>query len=242
MTEKRIALITGANRGIGRKICRQLAQQNVHVILTSRDEAKGAAARDALAAAGLDVVFCQLDVTNAASVAHLAEWVEEAYGRLHILINNTGIYIDDQHSLLTVDIDLMRRTMEVNAFGPLMLNQALVPLLKLGGNGCTEQSRSGRIVNVSSGISELGNLGPNHPAYRTSKIVLNIHTRILAGELRGAGILVNAMCPGWVRTDMGGPGAPVSVEDGADTAVWLATLSDGGPTGKFFRNRQEIPW
>jgi NAD(P)-dependent dehydrogenase (short-subunit alcohol dehydrogenase family) len=230
----KIAVVTGANRGIGFEICRQLAQQDVHVILTSRDGAKGRAARDRLAASGLAAVFHHLDVTDAASIHRLADWVAAEYGCLHILVNNAGLYIDDRHSLLTVDMDVMRRTMATNAYGPLMVCQALVPLMKRAGYG--------RVVNVSSGIGELGSLGPSYPAYRTSKIVLNIHTRILAGELRDTGILVNAVCPGWVRTDMGGPGAPVSVAEGADTAVWLATLPDDGPTGKFFRNQREISW
>lgn len=230
----RIALVTGANRGIGLETCRQLAQQNIRVILTSRDEAKGTLARDELAAVDLAVDFHELDVTDVESIARLADWVEQEYGHLHILINNAGIYIDDQHSLLTVDMKVMRRTVETNAWGPLALCQALVPLMKKGGYG--------RIVNVSSGIGELGDLGPSYPAYRISKIVLNLHTRILAGELRGTGILVNAMCPGWVRTDMGGSGASRSAEEGADTAVWLATIPNNGPNGHFFRDRKQITW
>jgi NAD(P)-dependent dehydrogenase (short-subunit alcohol dehydrogenase family) len=234
MDQNKIAVVTGANRGIGFEICRQLAQQGVQVILTSRDEVKGRRARDKLAALGLTVAFHQLDVTDASSIQRLADGVTAEYGRLHILVNNAGIYIDDRHSLLTVDMDVMRRTVETNAYAPVTVCQALVPLMRQAGYG--------RVVNVSSSIGELGNLGPSYPAYRTSKIMLNIHTRILAGELRNTGILVNAMCPGWVRTDMGGPGAPISVEEGADTAVWLATLPDDGPTSKFFRNRREIPW
>jgi NAD(P)-dependent dehydrogenase (short-subunit alcohol dehydrogenase family) len=128
----------------------------------------------------------------------------------------------------------MRRTMATNAFGPLMLYQALVPLMKKG--------EYGRIVNVSRGIGELSILGRSYPAYRISKIVLNIHTRILADELQGTGILVNAMCPGWVRTGMGGIGAPRSLAEGADTAAWLATLPDDGPHGSFFRDHRQIPW
>ncbi len=232
--KQKIAVVTGANRGIGLEICRQLAQQDVHVILTSRDKVKGQAAQQKLAGDGLDVAFHPLDVTDGGSITRLAAFVQETYGRLHILVNNAGIFIDDRHSLLTVDIGVIRRTMEVNAFGPLMLCQALVPLLK--------QSRHGRIVNVSSGIGELGDLGPSYPAYRLSKIALNLHTRILADELRGTGILVNAMCPGWVRTDMGGRGASRSVAEGADTVVWLALLPDNGPTGQYFRDRAPTPW
>jgi NAD(P)-dependent dehydrogenase (short-subunit alcohol dehydrogenase family) len=232
--DRKVAVVTGANRGIGFEICRQLARKGVHVILTSRDEAKGRDACEKLATAGLEVAFCQLDVSDSNSVQRLADWITSQYGRLQILVNNAGIYIDNQHSLLTVDMAVMRRTMETNAYGPLMMCQALVPLMKREGYG--------RLVNVSSGIGELSGLGPSYPAYRISKIVLNIHTRILAGELRDTGILANAVCPGWVRTDMGGPGASRSVEEGADTAVWLATLPNDGPTGGFFRDRQEIPW
>jgi NAD(P)-dependent dehydrogenase (short-subunit alcohol dehydrogenase family) len=231
---ERIAVVTGANRGIGFEICRQLARRGIRVILTSRDAVKGEAAREKLAKAGLGVDFHQLDVTDADSIRRLASHVRQKYDRLDILVNNAGIYIDDRHSLLSVDMDVMRRTMETNAFGPLMLYQALVPLMKENGYG--------RIVNVSSGIGELSSLGRSYPAYRISKIVLNIHTRVLAGELEGTGILVNAMCPGWVRTDMGGTGAPRSVADGADTAVWLATLPDDGPHGSLFRDRRQIPW
>lgn len=232
--DRKVAVVTGANRGIGFEICRQLARQGVHVILTSRDEAKGQAACEKLATAGLEVAFYQLDVTDANSIQRLTDWIASEYGQLHILVNNAGIYIDKQHSLLTVDMAVMRSTMETNAYGPLMLCQALVPLMKREGHG--------RLVNVSSGMGELARLEPRDPAYRISKIMLNIYTRVLASELRGTGILVNAVCPGWVRTDMGGPSASLSVEEGADTAVWLATLPDDGPTGKFFRNRQEIPW
>lgn len=137
-------------------------------------------------------------------------------------------------SLLAVDYDLLRLTMETNAFGPLLLTQAFVPLMRKNGYG--------RIVNVSSGIGELSDLGSSWPAYRLSKILLNIQTRIIAKELRGSNILINAMCPGWVRTDMGGPGAPRSVEKGADTIVWLALLPDDGPQGGYFRDRRPIDW
>lgn len=234
MMKDRIAVVTGANRGIGLEICRQLAQQGVRVVLTSRDTVKGEAARETLAAEGLDVAFHQLDVTDARSIARLATFVTQFYGRLHILVNNAGIYIDNHHALLTLDMDVLQRTLDTNAFGPLMLCQALVPLLRKSGHG--------RIVNVSSGYGELGNLGSSYPAYSLSKIILNLHTRILADELRSARILVNAMCPGWVRTEMGGPGAPRSIAEGADTAVRLALLPDDGPSGQFFRDRRPISW
>jgi NAD(P)-dependent dehydrogenase (short-subunit alcohol dehydrogenase family) len=230
----KIALVTGANRGIGFEVCRQLAGLGIHVILTGRDEVKGQAAQEKLSAEGLEVAYLQLDVTDEESIQRLAASVKKEYGCLHILVNNAGIYNDNRHSLLTVEMDVMRRAMETNAYGPLMLCQSFVPLMKKAGYG--------RIVNVSSGIGELSGLGSSYPAYRISKIVLNLHTRILAGELQGTNILVNAVCPGWVRTDMGGPGADRSVEDGADTVVWLATLPEGGPQGGFFRDRVQIPW
>jgi len=234
MSDKRIAFVTGANRGIGYEVCRQLARQGVHVVLTSRDQARGQAAAHQLQAGGLDVSAHALDVTDREIIQRLVEFIERTYGRLDILVNNAGIYIDRRHRLLEVDAEVLRRTMDTNAYGPLWLTQACVPLMKRGGYG--------RIVNISSGIGELSDLGSSWPAYRLSKIMLNLQTRIIAGELRGSNILINAMCPGWVRTDMGGPGAPRSVAEGADTAVWLATLPDGGPQGGYFRDRQPIEW
>ncbi len=233
-SERRIAAITGANRGIGLEICRQLARKGMHVILTSRDEAKGRAAREALAAEGLDVSYHPLDVTDPTSVQRLADFVRREHGGLDILVNNAGIGIDDQSSLLDADLAVIRSTLDTNLYGPLLLCQALVPQMKQRGYG--------RVVNLSSGMGQLSEMGSGSPAYRISKTALNALTRILAAELRGTNVLVNAMCPGWVRTDMGGPSAPRSVEQGADTAVWLAMLPDTGLQGGFFRDREEIPW
>jgi len=232
--DERIAVVTGANRGIGFEACRQLARRGIHVILTSRDETKGRAAAQTLQTEGLDVGCHHLEVSDRASIHRLRDFVERDYGRLDILVNNAGVYLDDRHRLLDVDYDLLRLTIDVNAYGPLLLTQAFVPLMKKHGYG--------RIVNVSSGIGELSSLGSSWPAYRLSKIMLNLQTRIIAGELRGTNVLINAMCPGWVRTDMGGPGAPRSAEEGADTIVWLATLPDGGPQGGYFRDRKPIDW
>jgi NAD(P)-dependent dehydrogenase (short-subunit alcohol dehydrogenase family) len=229
-----IAIVTGANRGIGFEVCRQLAQKGVRVILTSRDENKGQAAVGRLEAEGLEADYYPLDVTDPGSIQRLRDFVERQYGRLDILVNNAAVYLDDRHSLLAVDYDLLRLTMDTNAYGPLLLTQAFVPLMRKNGYG--------RIVNVSSGIGELSDLGSSWPAYRLSKILLNIQTRIIARELRGSNILINAMCPGWVRTDMGGPGAPLSIEEGADTIVWLALLPVDGPQGGYFRDRRSIDW
>lgn len=232
--DKRIAVVTGANRGIGYETCRQLARRGVEVILTSRDAQKGRAAAQVLRSEGLAVTSFPLDVTDRAGIQHLHDHVVTAFGRCDILINNAAVYIDDCHSLLAMDEAVFRVSMETNAFAPLWLTQVFVPLMKKNGYG--------RIVNVSSGIAELSSLGSSWPAYRLSKILLNLQTRLIAGELSGANILINAACPGWVRTDMGGAGAPRSVEQGADTIVWLALLPDDGPRGGFFRDRRPISW
>jgi NAD(P)-dependent dehydrogenase (short-subunit alcohol dehydrogenase family) len=231
---QRIALVTGANRGIGFETCRQLAQRGLQVILTSRDEGKGQTAVERLAAEGLTVAYHQLDVTDRDGIDRLAAYVEESFGRLDILVNNAAVYLDERHSLLALDYDILQTTMATNTYGPLLLTQAFVPLMRRNGYG--------RIVNLSSGIGELSDLGSSWPAYRLSKIMLNIQTRIIAGELEGSNVLINAMCPGWVRTDMGGPGAPKAIEEGADTAVWLALLPDDGPQGGYFRDRTAIAW
>lgn len=234
VSEQRVAVVTGANRGIGLEICRQLAQEGIHTILTSRDQAKGQTARQDLVKEGLDVGYHPLDVTEPESVQRLVAHLQQKYGRLDILVNNAGIAIDRGTGVLHTDLDTLRQTMETNLYGPLRLCQALVPLMR--------RQKYGRIVNLSSSMGQLSTMRSEAPSYRVSKTALNALTRILATYLQGTGILVNSMCPGWVRTDMGSPNAPRSVEEGADTAVWLATLPEGGPTGGFFRDRKAIPW
>jgi NAD(P)-dependent dehydrogenase (short-subunit alcohol dehydrogenase family) len=230
---QKIAIVTGANRGIGLEISRQLGQLGVKVIMTARNEEKGKAAYSQLKKEGLDVHFHALDVTNEESIQKLAFDVKEQFGSLDILINNAGIYIDGKHSVLEMDIDTVRKTMETNVYGPLRLSQVLSPLLQENGDG--------RIVNVSSGMGAIEDLGGWYPSYSLSKTALNVLTIQLADVLRDRGVLVNSMCPGWVRTDMGGSGAPRSAAEGADTAVWLAT-GIVGQTGLFFRDRKEISW
>jgi len=231
----RVAVVTGGNKGIGLEICRQLAAQGLRVVLTSRDERKGHAAAKALSKAGGEIGFHPLDVTDPAQIARLAEWVERELGGADVLVNNAGILIDGRSaSVLSVDPEVFHETLETNFFGPLRLAQALVP-------GMVKR-RYGRVVNLSSGLGQLGEMGDGTPSYRTSKAALNTLTRMLAAATRDKGVLVNSMCPGWVRTDMGGPNASRSVEQGADTAAWLATLPEDGPTGGFFRDRKPIAW
>ena len=232
MTESgRIALVSGGNRGIGREIARQLAQRGITTILGSRDEEKGQAAAKGMNG---DVVVWQLDVADEKSVDRLASFVEEEFGRLDVLVNNAGIANDRGQRGVDADLDRVREALEANLFGAWRLCEAFVPLMQRNGYG--------RIVNISSGMGALNDMGGGSPAYRVSKTALNALTRILASELRGSGILVNSVCPGWVRTDMGGSHASRSVEEGADTPIWAATLPDNGPTGGFFRDRRPVSW
>jgi NAD(P)-dependent dehydrogenase (short-subunit alcohol dehydrogenase family) len=228
--DKRIAVVTGANRGIGLEICRQLTKTGMYVILTARDQAKARAAGD-----GIAVESRPLDVDSDESVTAFARWLTETHGRCDVLVNNAGVMLDPRGSRIPdTRIETWRATLETNLLGPLRMIQAILPLMR--------RNRYGRIVNMSSGQGQLSEMGVGTPAYRVSKTALNALTGTTAAELHGSGILVNAMCPGWVRTDMGGSGAPRSVEQGADTAVWLATLPDNGPSGGYFRDRKQIPW
>jgi NAD(P)-dependent dehydrogenase (short-subunit alcohol dehydrogenase family) len=235
----RIALVTGANRGIGLEVSRQLAQQGATVIMASRDPDKGRQAAESLRQEGLAVHDQVLDVSEAGQIDAVAGFIRERFGRLDILINNAGVFLDGMPgvsypSALEVDIGILRRTMEVNLYGPLRLCQAFVPWMR--------KQNYGRIVNLSSGMGQLSEMNGCCPAYRTSKTALNALTRLLADELRETNVAINSVCPGWVRTDMGGPEATRNVAEGADTIVWLATQPDNGPSGGFFRDRQTIPW
>ncbi|MGI9301389.1 MAG: SDR family oxidoreductase [Gammaproteobacteria bacterium] len=230
----RIAVVTGANRGIGFETVRQLAGQGITVILGSRDPANAEQAAAELRSEGLDVVDHALDVTEKASVERLAGFIAERFGRLDILVNNAGIMLRDTDSPLLdgASLDTIRATLETNVYGPVTLAQALVPLMK----------GKGSIVNVSSGMGQLSDMGAGYTAYRLSKTALNALTRMLAAELGGTQIKVNSACPGWVRTDMGGSDAVRTVAQGAETVVWLATLGNDGPSGGFFRDKHAIPW
>jgi NAD(P)-dependent dehydrogenase (short-subunit alcohol dehydrogenase family) len=233
--DKRLALITGANKGIGFEICRQLAHKGLRVVLTSRDARKGLKAQKILVQENLDVLFHELDVTARSSVQALAKYVEKEHGAVDALVNNAGIMMDSSGtSILKESENVFQATLETNFFGALRMCQALVPLMRKRGYG--------RVVNLSSGLGQLDDMGDGNAAYRMSKTALNALTRMVASATQQHDILVNSMCPGWVRTDMGGPKASRSVETGAETAVWLATLPRGGPTGGFFRDKKPIPW
>ncbi len=230
--DKKIAVVTGTNRGIGLEICRQLAQKNFKVIMTSRDEAKGRAAFEKIAKGNPAVELFALDVASLPSIQTFKKNLQEKHGRLDVLINNAAVFLDSAgESLLKVDPDLISKTFQTNVFGPFLLSRELAPLMK-----------NGRIINLSSGMGQLSEMGAGYPAYRLSKTSLNAVTRMLAAELAPQNISVNSMCPGWVKTDMGGPQAERPVEQGADTAVWLAGEADAAITGKFFRDRKEISW
>lgn len=235
-TTTRIAVVTGTNRGLGLETSRQLASRGIRVILTSRTEQKGRQAKERLQAEGLDVTYFPLDVTDPDGPMRLATYVRETFGRLDILVNNAGIFPDpwgaEASSVFRADIASVRAAMETNTYGPLRLMQALIPLMQGRGN----------VVNVSSGMGQLSDMNGGCPGYRLSKTGLNALTRIFADELQDTGVKINAVCPGWVRTDMGGSNAERSIEQGAQGIVWAATLDESGPSGGFFRDGKAIPW
>jgi NAD(P)-dependent dehydrogenase (short-subunit alcohol dehydrogenase family) len=229
---EKVAVVSGANRGIGLAVVRGLAEDGMTVVLGSRDPRSGEAAAAPLRAQDLDVRPQQLDVTDQASIDRLARWVEDELGRCDVLVNNAGIL----RSRRARDMDprVADEVWKVNALGAWRLAVALIPLMRRGGGG--------RIVNVSSGAGSLSQMRAYAPAYSVSKAALNAITRVLAAELREEGILVNAVSPGWVATDMGGPGAPRSLDQGAESVLWAVWIPDDGPTGWFFSDGEPVPW
>ena len=227
------AVVTGANRGIGREVTRQLARRGFDVVLGTRDPEAGTRAAVELATEGLDVVVKQLDVTSPSQIEDLATWLESDYGYLDVLVNNAAIHYDTWQRACDADLDVVREAFETNVFGAWQMVTRLLPLLR--------RSAHPRIVNVSSEGGSLTSMSQGAPAYRSSKAALNALTRMLAAELKGDGILVNAVCPGWVATDMGGPGGR-PVEDGAASVLWAVEIQDDGPTGGFFRDGRPVPW
>jgi NAD(P)-dependent dehydrogenase (short-subunit alcohol dehydrogenase family) len=229
-SDRPVAVVTGANRGIGLEVTRQLAERGYLAVLGSRDPEKGERAAREL---GLDsVVACHLDVSDDDSVRAAAQWVAGSLGRADVLVNNAAILYDTENRAVDVSLDVVRNGLETNLFGAWRTAQALLPMLL--------RSPRPRIVNVSSGAGSLASMGGGTPVYSVSKASLNALTRLLAGELRGR-VLVNSVCPGWVATDMGGAGGR-PVEQGAAGVVWAATLPDDGPTGGFFRDGREVAW
>jgi len=237
---EKVAIVTGANRGIGLEITRQLAAQGYLTVLTSRNEEKGRQALKELQKEELSVNYHALDVTSPASIERFKEKIEDEYGRCDVLVNNAGILpdasvaSDEAPSVFKAHLDVMRGAMDTNVYGPLLMIQAFIPFMK--------KQNFGRIVNLSSGMGQLTYMNGGYPAYRLSKTSLNALTRIASEELLDFNIKVNCMCPGWVRTEMGGSGATRSIPEGAETAVWLSNLPDDGPSGKFFRDKQEFEW
>ncbi len=234
MTEKKIALVTGGNRGIGRETVKQLADLGIRVYLGSRNVKKGDQAAQDLKGNGRDIQCIELDVADDISRKRAIDTIIKSESRLDILINNAGVLLDSSGSSLMTSLDTLRKTMETNVYGPFHLSQYCIPGMR--------RNNYGRIVNVSSGMGQLSDMGSGYAAYRISKTALNAVTKNLAAEVTGSNIAVNTMSPGWVRTDMGGDMANRSVEQGADTVVWLATLPEDGPSGGFFKDREQIPW
>jgi len=229
----KIALVTGANKGIGREVARQLAAKGFHVFIGARNRSAGRKAADEIAKKGGKTAFLEIDVSDNNSVAVAAREFVKTSDHLDVLVNNAGIIVDGDHAILEIGDELLRKTLETNALGALRVMRACVPLLA--------KSKAPRVINVSSGGGQLtGGADGWSPAYCISKTALNGVTSQLAAALPK--FAINSVCPGWVRTDMGGRSATRSVEEGADTIVWLASEAPQDLTGKFLRDRKEIPW
>ena len=237
MTSSKTILVTGANKGIGYEICRQLARGGARVFLGARNAGRGETAVERLKAENpaASVELLSLDVASTASIDHAVLELGAKVSSLDVLINNAGILEDRDGSILETDLGLLRRTLETNTLGPLYLTQKLVPLLSAATAGA-------RIINVSSALGQLHDMSDEYPAYSVSKAALNAITLQFADALKSRNIAVNTISPGWVRTEMGGESANLSVEEGADTPVWLATEAPASLTGQFLRARQPIPW
>jgi NAD(P)-dependent dehydrogenase (short-subunit alcohol dehydrogenase family) len=231
----RVALVTGANRGLGLETSRQLLAKGMTVVMAGRDHAALERARNTVDEdAHTRAVAVPMDVTDSESIVAAYRIVTERVGSVDVLVNNAAVLLFENEDVLSIPARAYRQTFETNVFGLIDVCRTFVPEMA--------RRRYGRVVNVSSGAGQLATMSTYAPAYSMSKAALNAFTRILASTYRDAGVLVNAVDPGWVRTDMGGPSAPRSPQEGADTIVWLATLPDDGPTGGFFHDRHAIDW
>ena len=227
-----VAVVTGANRGIGREVARQLAGRGFLVVAGSRDPDAGERTARQLDPEGGSVIARRVDVTDPATIQAAADWTAQHLGRADVLVNNAAILYDTWQQAWNADLSVVRDALDTNLVGAWRTTQAFLPLLR--------RSAHGRIVNVSSEGGSISGMTGGTPAYSVSKAALNALTQLLAGELRGDRILVNAVCPGWTDTDMGRGGRPVA--EGAASVMWAVLLPDGGPTGGFFRDGQALPW
>jgi NAD(P)-dependent dehydrogenase (short-subunit alcohol dehydrogenase family) len=232
-TNTRVAVVTGANRGIGLETCRQLLARGLRVILSGRNERAIERSLERLGG-GANAIAVQMDVTDPVSIRSAHRRIVDAFGAVDVLVNNAAVLLHESSDVLSIPADGFRATFETNVFGAIEVCRVIAPAMAERGYG--------RIVNVSSGAGQLARMSTYAPAYSMSKAALNAFTRILAATYRDRGILVNAADPGWVRTDMGGPSAPRTVEKGSETIVWLATLPNDGPSGGFFHDRRPIEW
>ena len=223
---KKIAVVTGANRGMGKAVSEKLAALNFHVIMVGRNE------KELKDAAGANETFVA-NLENEKDVDQLVQYITSEHGYLDVLINNAGIYIEEGDIFSAKD-SVMQKTLNINTLAPYRLMQGLIPLMKKHGYG--------RVVNVSSGLGSFHGSSSNCPAYCVSKVSLNMLTKLFASEVDGSNVKVNSICPGWVRTDMGGPHASRSIEEGISGMIWAATLDEKGPNGGFFRDGHPIEW
>lgn len=230
----KVALVTGGNRGIGYELVRQLAMDGFKVILTSRNSESRHKAVQKLKDSHLDVSFLTMDINNQTSIRQAAATVNEQYGRLDVLINNAGIYLDKNQTLVNMDPYVLEKTLTTNFFGAYHVIRSFMPLM--------EQQAYGRIINVSSEYGAMSEMSsPGVGAYKLSKFILNGLTQLMAAESNND-IKINAVDPGWVSSDMGGPSAPRTPEQAARSILWLATIGPEGPSGGFFKDGKQIDW
>jgi len=233
-SNRKVAIVSGANRGIGFETCRQLSRMGIITLLTSRDKMKGESAAATLRNEGGEVHYQQLDIADSESITRLKDFVMDNFKRCDILVNNAGVFLDRGLSIFNLPDTILLETLQINFLGALRMCQAFLPMM--------QASSYGRIVNVSSGMGSIASMGGRSAAYKLSKLMMNGMTRIMAAEIVDVDIKINTMAPGWVRTDMGGVNAPRSLSQGADTIIWLATLPKDGPSGGFFEDRAPASW